>query len=132
MISDLKARRYWPAISGSLLIAAYCGLCLFVCYLGELTGIAFSTCPLKITTGLPCPFCGGTHAALALLQGNLRGAFLLNPLAAGFFLLGPPVAASYYLLLQNKRGKIRMPRLLWALFAAAILANWAYLISAGR
>jgi len=42
-------------------------------------------------TGLPCPLCGGTRAASALMHGNLARAMHLNPLAlpavAGLFIL---------------------------------------------
>lgn len=38
-------------------------------------------CPFKGMTGLPCPLCGGTRAAHALLQGDLPRAIYLNPLA---------------------------------------------------
>ncbi len=38
-------------------------------------------CPFKGITGLPCPLCGGTRAAHALLQGDLGRALYLNPLA---------------------------------------------------
>lgn len=38
-------------------------------------------CPFKNMTGLPCPLCGGTRAAHALLHGELGRAIYLNPLA---------------------------------------------------
>ena len=36
------------------------------------------TCAFKSATGLPCPFCGGTRAAQALLRGELSRALYLN------------------------------------------------------
>ncbi len=38
-------------------------------------------CPLRMTTGLRCAFCGMTHATLALGHGDLREAFRYHPLA---------------------------------------------------
>jgi hypothetical protein len=37
-------------------------------------------CPLRAVTGVPCPFCGGTTAAVALAAGDLGGALAANPL----------------------------------------------------
>jgi len=38
-------------------------------------------CAFKNLTGLPCPLCGGTRAAHALLNGDFGRAVYLNPLA---------------------------------------------------
>mgnify|MGYP001316313777 FL=1 len=47
-----------------------------------LPGISpFSFCGFRMLSGLPCPFCGGTRATLALLRGDLSLAAYLNPLA---------------------------------------------------
>ena len=37
-------------------------------------------CPLRDSTGLPCPTCGGTHAAVALAAGDWAEAWRANPL----------------------------------------------------
>jgi hypothetical protein len=44
-------------------------------------------CPLRDMTGVPCPTCGGTHAAVALANGHMVEAFAANPLVA-FGLIG--------------------------------------------
>ncbi len=53
--------------------------------LGALVALLLSLelplCPLAGVFGVPCPGCGLTRAALALLHGNLRGAVGLHPLA---------------------------------------------------
>lgn len=43
--------------------------------------VPFSTCIVKITTGLPCPACGMTRASLRLLHGDLPGSIAMHPLA---------------------------------------------------
>jgi hypothetical protein len=39
-------------------------------------------CPFHLATGVPCPGCGTTRAALALARGDVLGALAFNPLAA--------------------------------------------------
>jgi hypothetical protein len=36
-------------------------------------------CPLRSTTGIPCPFCGMTRACAALAHGHLAGSLTFNP-----------------------------------------------------
>jgi hypothetical protein len=36
-------------------------------------------CAFRQASGLPCPLCGGTHACVALLQGDLAAAWQANP-----------------------------------------------------
>ena len=38
-------------------------------------------CPFRIATGVPCPFCGMTHATLALGGGHWSAALAAHPLA---------------------------------------------------
>ncbi|NWG00898.1 MAG: DUF2752 domain-containing protein [Thermoanaerobaculaceae bacterium] len=48
-------------------------------------------CAFRALTGFPCPTCGSTHAALALLHGHPLEALRANPLATAaglLFLLG--------------------------------------------
>ena len=48
-------------------------------------------CPLKITTGLPCPSCGLTRAARLALRGDFAGATAMHPL---WFVVLPACAAA--------------------------------------
>ena len=64
----------------------------------------FPPCPLHYFTGLYCPGCGSLRAMHQLLQGNLREAWALNPMAV---ILLPFVAyglTSEALLLIRGRG----------------------------
>jgi hypothetical protein len=38
-------------------------------------------CPFRVLTGLPCPFCGGTHAGIDLGWGHPVAALHASPLA---------------------------------------------------
>jgi hypothetical protein len=48
-------------------------------------------CPMATVLGIPCPGCGLTRATLALLHGDIHGAFRLHPLV---FVLAPLFAAA--------------------------------------
>ncbi len=92
-------------------------------------------CPVRRLTGWPCPGCGTTRAALAWAELDPAAAFAANPLAAaGWALL---VAGGLAAALASFGGRLPAePRTLpplarWAL-AVALLANWAYLVWAGR
>ncbi len=49
----------------------------------------FPRCPFHALTGLHCPGCGTLRGLHQLLHGNLRAAFLLNPLMVCWL---PPIA----------------------------------------
>ena len=40
-----------------------------------------TVCPFLMLTGVPCPFCGGTHAGVDLGQGHPAAALRASPLA---------------------------------------------------
>jgi hypothetical protein len=42
-------------------------------------------CPLRETTGIPCPFCGMTRAVVAAVHGDVLGSLRFNP--AGLLVL---------------------------------------------
>lgn len=94
-------------------------------------------CLFRRLTGVPCPTCGGTRAALHLLHGAPRSAWAANPLAsvllafAGLYAL----AASVSLLLTRRLPVPHAtPRVrLWTvgILLALLLLNWGYLIARG-
>jgi hypothetical protein len=62
----------------------------------RLAGRPSTLCTLRALTGVPCPFCGGTTAAVRIGSGDLAGALGASPLAvlAAPFLVALPVLRS--------------------------------------
>jgi hypothetical protein len=91
-------------------------------------------CRFRALTGLPCPTCGTSHAAVAMLQAHLGEALAANPLvtALALLVLLGGLAAPFWVLLARRRlpsPPDHVPR--WALVAilALTLLNWAFLIA---
>ncbi|MCP3906164.1 MAG: DUF2752 domain-containing protein [Planctomycetes bacterium] len=102
-----------------------------VAWLARASSDAPLVCNLRRLTGIPCPTCGGTRAAMAAADGRFADAFTHNP-----FLCVAVVAAFTWLVVRIGFGqRIVLSRGLRAGFwsAAAVLfaANWAYLIWRG-
>lgn len=85
-------------------------------------------------TGLPCPACGTTRAALALARLDFFEAFLSYPLPAlvwTLFLLGG-LAAGWRAWSRRPLPRIRrLPGWGKAAIVGAVLLNWAYSIATG-
>jgi hypothetical protein len=120
-----------PAVVAATLVWA--ALVLGVGLLARARGLTATVCLFKNLTGLPCPGCGGTRMALALLDGRPAEAFILNPLlaAAGCALL--PALALRAALARAPRLElsVRERRAAWIAGAALLAGNWAYLIARG-
>ena len=54
------------------LALSYIMLCRFV-------GHGLLPCPFRLLTGLECPGCGSTRMFMALVDGDINGAFAANP-----------------------------------------------------
>ncbi|AGZ41718.1 DUF2752 domain-containing protein [Actinoplanes friuliensis] len=64
-------------------------------------------CPLRTFTGIPCPACGLTTAAVALVRGDVGGAVAANPVILGLAAL---TAVAVPLLVLRSAGVLAAPR----------------------
>jgi hypothetical protein len=100
-------------------------------------GLPLPRCAFHALTGMPCPTCGATRCALALLHGHAAEALAFNPLAfVAFFallILNLYAAAVLMGLLPRIRLIISMLEKRYLLFSGVVLlfANWAWLIYHG-
>ena len=104
-------------------------------------GLDVVVCPLRAVTGVPCPSCGATRAVRLLLDGQVRSAFLMNPV--GPLLVAMATFAVVGVLRDMTMGTdgvrvagrvmvawLRRP-LIARLAVLAVLANWAWNIQKG-
>ncbi len=93
-------------------------------------------CPFHAWTGLPCPGCGTTRAALALAGGDLAGALALNPLAT-LGLIGGFVVAALALPWVEARGPVpvlaggALPGRVRFAAVSVVGAQWLWLVARG-
>ncbi len=90
-------------------------------------------CPMRAATGVPCPTCGTTRTAVALLSGDFPAALLANPLAA-VVAVGFVVGGALAVIWVCARGPApvlsqRISPALRAAIVAVLLANWAWVIA---
>jgi len=90
-------------------------------------------CPSKVLLGLPCATCGMTHAFVALAHGDLGAALAASPLgallAAGAWVYALADAARLVAGRPLPRLSDRLWRAAALAGAAALLANWAWLLA---
>ncbi len=120
----------WWAV---LLVVLWGALILATIILQRRAGTDFSLCAFKNLTGLPCPSCGSTRAAEALLAGHPVRAWLFNPLVCTAIAVAGVVLAVRLVSARAIRLEMshREVHAVTAVLILLLLINWAYLILQG-
>jgi hypothetical protein len=79
-------------------------------------------CPLRSTTGLPCPFCGMTRAVVAAVHGDIGASLRYNP--GGVVIVVLAVVA--LLTWRTRTSAVRVPRWLPGALLALLAPLWVY------
>ena len=89
-----------------------------------------TVCVFRNVTGVPCPTCGSTRAALAAVQGRPFDAIVFNP----FVTVAGALAIAWLVMRVGFRRRIEIdlaPRhrtLVWIVLGVLFGANWVYVI----
>ncbi len=100
-----------------------------------LLGLPTPHCVLRLVTGIPCFTCGGTRCVRALAEGEWGTALAWNPgvvvaiLVAGAFVIYAALALALRVRIRVRGIGRRGWWVIRAALVAALLGNWAYLIS---
>jgi hypothetical protein len=109
----------------------WAALLIVIVLISKLTGTQPMLCWFRRISTIPCPSCGSTRGVLSLLEGDVLGAFLKNPLVmTTLTILAVGFGLRFFCGLKlewNLTSKERWAA--WALAGAALLANWAWVIS---
>lgn len=107
-----EAYRVSPTARVVLRSLAICAVVIAVATV-HIPGRPATFCVLRAVTGIPCPFCGGTTAAVHLGHGDFTGALAASPLAVAMIAAIPFVGFS---------PRLRSHRRLWrAVIATALV-----------
>lgn len=111
-------------------VAAVSSLLLRPLWLALAPGLP--SCPFRALTGLPCPTCGSTRAALAFFHLDLGAALAANPLVAlaGLGFVAGGIAAPLWAVLRGPAIDLPAPLPRW-LRGAIVLTlglNWVWVL----
>lgn len=87
-------------------------------------------CPMRLTTGIPCPTCGGTRAAVGIATLRFQDAWTSNPLLA----VGIPLICLLFFIriafgrIVQVQGSPNSKRFFWVFFILIVLSNWVWVI----
>ena len=127
-----RALRRWPQVGFAPVALGIVWAALVVVFvLVKPAGTEATLCLFRNATGLPCPTCGSTRAALAVADGRLLEAVVLNPLMAIAVLVGVvwlTVRVGFARRIQlDLTGPAR--GLAWGAMALLLAANWVWVIA---
>ena len=126
-----RANTRWPAVGAwPLALGILWTVLVGVSVLLKPAGSEATLCVFRNVTGLPCPTCGSTRAALSAVQGRPLDAIAFNP----FVTVAGALSIGWLAMRVGFRRRIEInlaPRqrtLVWVVIAALLGANWVYVI----
>ena len=126
-----RATTRWPVVGAwPLALGIVWAVLVGVFVLLKPAGSDATLCVFRNVTGLPCPTCGSSRAALAVVRGRPLEAIVLNP----FVTVAGALAIAWLTVRVGFGRRIeidlapRQFRLVWVVIAALLGANWVYLI----
>lgn len=124
-LSGLQRREGWTGVGVRVALVAVLALAAAAIHIPR----PATVCPLRALTGIPCPLCGSTTAAVEIGSGDIVGALRANPVAVavgGLWLLGPLGLSRMWWSLGGRRhlqaiGAILAVGWVWQLFRFDLL-----------
>ncbi len=122
-----RAPSRWPAVGRlPLAVLLVWAVLVGVFMLLKPAGSDATLCMFRNVTGLPCPTCGSSRAALAVARGRPLDALVFNPLmtaaaALAITWLGVRVVLA-------RRLELDLSPAMWSVIAVLLGANWVYVI----
>ncbi len=127
-----RAPRRWPQVGvAPVAVGVVWAALVGVFVLVKPAGSEATLCLLGNATGLPCPTCGSTRAALAVADGRLLDAVMLNPLMTVAMLIGLVWLALRVGFARRIELNLTRPArgLAWGAMAVLLGANWVWVIA---
>jgi len=128
-IQRVPRRPNWPLVP-VVVTGVWLALVAAATLWGARSHHEISLCPFHRLTGLPCPGCGTTRAAVSLLQCDLGRALRWNPLATavlGVFAAVGVLRVGAGRKVQVELGPAQRKAALTGLIAL-LVANWIYVL----
>ncbi len=126
-----RATTRWPVVGAwPLALGIVWTVLVGVFVLLKPAGSDATLCVFRNVTGLPCPTCGSSRAALAVVQGRPLEAIVFNP----FVTVAGALAIAWLTVRVGFGRRIgidlstRQRRLVWVVIGALLGANWVYVI----
>jgi hypothetical protein len=126
------ALRRWPEVGFAPVVVGIVWAALVVVFLlVKPAGTEATLCLFRNATGLPCPTCGSTRAALAVADGRLLEAVVLNPLMTIAIFVGVVWLTVRVGFARRIQLDLTRPArgLAWGAMALLLAANWVWVIA---
>lgn len=89
-------------------------------------------CLLHRWLGIPCPTCGVTRSTVAIIRGNIKEAFILNPLWVFFMFCASFILLCDMCKVLNVRKVYSHRVMIMSVCIVCLIVNWIYLIVVKR